>query len=490
VGETFIAAIDQGTTSTRTILFDRNLRIVSVSQKPFKQYYPRDGWVEHDPREIIRTVNQTLNEALEKSGLTFRDIAAIGITNQRETTVAWNKKTGEPLYPAIVWQCRRTGLRCEELIKYQEFIHKKTGLILDPYFSATKMEWLLKNVPVIDIAADNGELAFGTIDSWIAFNLTQKRVFATDTSNASRTMLLDIETCQWDEELLHLFGIKEEMLPEVKSSSEIYGYTREGIPIASIIGDQQGALFGQMCFNAGQGKCTYGTGAFLLLNLGEEPKYSEKKLLTTIGWKIGKKTTYAMEGSVFMCGAAIDWAVEALGLASSPSATEQIASSIQDNGGVYFIPALTGLGAPYWDPQARGLFIGLTQSATKKHCVRSVLESITYSVRDLFDTMSSECQIPLQELKIDGGVSRNAFVHSYQSTVLGIPVLRPKNTETTATGAACLAGLAVGFWKELSEISALWEIDKRVFRKKETEVEAQYLKWKKAVSRSMDWASE
>lgn len=487
MSDLYIVAIDQGTTSTRTIIFDHELRMVAVSQKSFKQFYPQNGWVEHDPKEIIKTVQHTLQEALEKAGLTARDIAAIGITNQRETTVAWNKNTGEPLSNAIVWQCRRTAPRCEALRDKQSWIHLKTGLIIDPYFSATKMEWLLQNVPKVEIAADNHELAFGTIDAWVAYNLSANRVHVSDVSNASRTMLLNLSTADWDEELLQLFHLKKEWMPSIVASSTVVAHTKEGIPIASMIGDQQGALFGQMCFERGQGKCTYGTGAFLLMNLGEQPKFSDNHLLTTIAWKLDEKITYAMEGSIFMCGAAIDWIVDELHFAAKSADTEQMAYNVRDNGGVYFVPALSGLGAPYWDPDSRGLFIGLTQASTKDHLVRSVLESVAYSVRDIFETMTCDCQIPLQELRVDGGVSKNTFIQNYQSTILGLPVVRPKNIETTAMGAACLAGLAVGYWKDKEELKSLWQIDRKVFRKKEVEAEENYSRWKMAVNRSLHW---
>ncbi len=490
MSERYILALDQGTTSTRAIIFDHHLRIVSLSQQATKQSYPKDGWVEQNPSEILSTADNTMAQAMEKAGLRERDIAAIGITNQRETTIAWNRMTGESLYPAIVWQDRRTADRCEALVQEQKILHDITGLVLDPYFSATKMEWLMKRVPKVKIAAENGALSFGTIDSWLVYHLTGGKAYVTDVSNASRTMLLNIRQTSWDEDCLSLFGIRQETLPKVTTSSEVVGYSTNGIPIAAMIGDQQGALFGQMCFEPGQAKCTYGTGAFLLMNLGTAPKFSANHLLTTIAWQMGEELVYAMEGSVFICGASIDWLVNELRLAPTPASTEQMSYNVRDNGGVYFVPALSGLGAPYWDPQARGLWIGMTQATNKNHLVRSVLEGIAYSVRDLSDTIATDCGIPLKELKIDGGVSRNTFLHNYQSTVLGLPVLRPKNTETTATGAACLAGLAVGFWKDRAELRELWEIDRQVHRQKEAEVERQYVNWKKAVTRSLDWVCD
>ncbi len=483
----YIAAIDQGTTSTRTIIFDEKLNIVNISQKPFEQFYPQDGWVEQDPMEIYRTAVKTLVEAVEKAGLNFYQISAIGITNQRETVVAWHKETGEPLYNAINWQCRRTTKRCEELKKHEDMIHSKTGLIVDPYFSGSKMEWLYNNVPKIRIAAQSDQLAFGTIDSWLAYKLTRKNVHVTDVSNASRTMLFNIHDMSWDNELMDLFSIDRKWLPEIVDTSSVIGYTKEGIPVASLVGDQQGALFGQMAFEKGMAKCTYGTGAFLLMNMGSEPVLSQQRLLTTVGWKIEDEVCYAMEGSLFMCGAAIDWIVDNLKLAHNAPQTEDIAYSIRDNGGVYFVPALAGLGAPNWDPNARGLFMGMTQSTRREHLVRSVLEGICYNVRELFDIMVDESKIPLKDLRVDGGVSKNEFLQEFQSVLLGIPVTRPINTETTATGAAILAGLAIGIWKDKNEVAEFWEIKNRMSKSKEEKVEDYFKRWKKAVSRSKDW---
>jgi len=483
----YIAAIDQGTTSTRTIIFDDKLEIVNISQKPFKQFYPQDGWVEQDAEEIYRTALATLVEAVEEAGLAFHEIAAIGITNQRETVVAWNKETGEPLYNAINWQCRRTAKRCLEIRSHENMIHEKTGLIVDPYFSGTKMEWLYNNVPKVRIAANSGELAFGTIDSWLAYKLSRKNVHVTDYSNASRTMLFNIHTLDWDDELLQLFAIQREWLPSLVDTSGVLGYTKEGIPIASLVGDQQGALFGQMAYEKGMAKCTYGTGAFLLMNLGSEPVLSQKRLLTSVCWKIKDEINYAMEGSVFMCGAAIDWIVDHIKLAKTAPETEDLSYKVRDNGGVYFVPALSGLGAPHWDPNARGLFIGMTQSTKKEHLVRSVLEGICYSVKELFDTMVSECHIPLKELRVDGGVSKNQFIQEFQSILLGNTVTRPVNTETTATGAAILAGLATGVWKDKNEVLAYWKSQSSISRGKDQLVEASYKKWQTAVNRSENW---
>lgn len=483
----YIAAIDQGTTSTRTIIFDDQLEIVNISQKPFKQFYPQDGWVEQDAEEIYRTVIATLTQAIDEAGLEFQEISAIGITNQRETVVAWNKETGDPLYNAINWQCRRTAKRCLELRPQENMIHEKTGLIVDPYFSGTKMEWLYNNVPKVRIAANSKELAFGTIDSWLAYKLSKKNVHVTDYSNASRTMLFNIRKLDWDDELLELFSIKREWLPKLVDTSGILGYTKEGIPIASMVGDQQGALFGQMAFERGMAKCTYGTGAFLLMNLGSEAILSGQRLLTSVGWKIGDEINYAMEGSLFMCGAAIDWTVDNLKLAKSASETEDLSYKVRDNGGVFFVPALSGLGAPQWDPNARGLFIGMTQSTKKEHLIRSVLEGICYSVRELFDTMVSECHIPLKELRVDGGVSKNQFIQEFQSILLGNTVTRPENTETTATGAAILAGLATDIWRDKKEVLAYWKSQASMSRRKDEQVEASYTKWKTAVKRSQNW---
>ncbi len=483
----FIAAIDQGTTSSRTIVFDDHLQVVSVAQVPIGQFYPKDGWVEHDPKEIVKSAKQTLEEAVDKAGLTMRDLAAIGITNQRETTIAWNRHTGEPLYPAIVWQCRRTASRCDALRSMEKEITEKTGLVVDPYFSATKMEWLYSNVPKVRIAAENGELAFGTVDSWLAFHLTRKKCFVTDPSNASRTMLFNIHQRKWDSNMLKLFRIQESWLPEVVDTSSVVGYTPEGVPVASLAGDQQSALFGQMAIDEGMAKCTYGTGAFLLMNIGSKPILSHNRLLTSLGWTIEDQPTYIMEGSLFMCGAAVDWVVEELNLARSPSDTEQMAYLVRDHGGVYFVPALSGLGAPYWDSEARGLFIGMTQSTNKNHMVRAVLESIAYGVRQLFDTMFINIPTPLKELRIDGGVSQNQFLHEFQSTLLGIPVVRPANSETTALGAAVFAGLAVGVWKSTDDVKKHWQPASRIVRKKDDRVESGYQLWKKAVERSLHW---
>lgn len=483
----YIAAIDQGTTSTRTIIFDDQLEIVNISQKPFKQFYPQDGWVEQDAEEIYRTVIATLTQAIDEAGLEFQEISAIGITNQRETVVAWNKETGDPLYNAINWQCRRTAKRCLELRPQENMIHEKTGLIVDPYFSGTKMEWLYNNVPKVRIAANSKELAFGTIDSWLAYKLSKKNVHVTDYSNASRTMLFNIRKLDWDDELLELFSIEREWLPKLVDTSGILGYTKEGIPIASMVGDQQGALFGQMAFERGMAKCTYGTGAFLLMNLGSEAILSGQRLLTSVGWKIGDEINYAMEGSLFMCGAAIDWTVDNLKLAKSAPETEDLSYKVRDNGGVFFVPALSGLGAPQWDPNARGLFIGMTQSTKKEHLIRSVLEGICYSVRELFDTMVSECHIPLKELRVDGGVSKNQFIQEFQSILLGNTVTRPENTETTATGAAILAGLATDIWRDKKEVLAYWKSQASMSRRKDEQVEASYTKWKTAVKRSQNW---
>lgn len=483
----YIAAIDQGTTSTRTIIFDDQLEIVNISQKPFKQFYPQDGWVEQDAEEIYRTVIATLTQAIDEAGLEFQEISAIGITNQRETVVAWNKETGDPLYNAINWQCRRTAKRCLELRPQENMIHEKTGLIVDPYFSGTKMEWLYNNVPKVRIAANSKELAFGTIDSWLAYKLSKKNVHVTDYSNASRTMLFNIRKLDWDDELLELFSIEREWLPKLVDTSGVLGYTKEGIPIASMVGDQQGALFGQMAFERGMAKCTYGTGAFLLMNLGSEAILSGQRLLTSVGWKIGDEINYAMEGSLFMCGAAIDWTVDNLKLAKSAPETEDLSYKVRDNGGVFFVPALSGLGAPQWDPNARGLFIGMTQSTKKEHLIRSVLEGICYSVRELFDTMVSECHIPLKELRVDGGVSKNQFIQEFQSILLGNSVTRPENTETTATGAAILAGLATDIWRDKKEVLAYWKSQASMSRGKDEQVEASYKKWKTAVKRSQNW---
>ncbi|CAN5323513.1 glycerol kinase GlpK [soil metagenome] len=490
----YILALDQGTTSSRAIIFDKNSKIVSIGQKEYTQIFPNAGWVEHNPFEIWETQTNTAIEALQKANLTANYIAAIGITNQRETTVVWNRKTGEPIYNAIVWQDRRTSAFCEEISKnHSKVIRAKTGLEIDAYFSASKLNWILENVEDARKQAENGELLFGTIDTWLIWKLTSGKAHITDVSNASRTMFFNINDLIWDEELLEIFNIPHQMLPKVTSSSEIYGKVEtpdqlKGIRIAGNAGDQQAALFGQLCFEKGLSKSTYGTGCFLLQNIGTKPIKSENKLLTTIGWKIGEKTEYAFEGSVFIGGAVIQWLRDALGIIKTSSDIEALANSVEDNGGVYFVPAFAGLGAPHWNQDARGLIIGLTRGTGKAHIARAAVESICYQTADLLEAMEADAKVELKELRVDGGATKNDSLLQFQSDILQIPVIRSKITETTALGAAYLAGLAVGFWQSQKDLRYHWQEDKRfepkMSREKAAELKA---KWKQAVNKVIDW---
>jgi len=490
----YILALDQGTTSSRAIVFNRQSQIISISQKEFTQIFPKSGWVEHNPQEIWETQSQTAIEALQKANLTAVDISAIGITNQRETSLIWNRKTGEPVCNAIVWQDRRTSAFCDEIRKdHADLIREKTGLEVDAYFSASKINWILENVPNARRQAENGELAFGTVDSWLVWKLTDGERHLTDVSNASRTMLFNIKTLDWDEELLNIFDVPKSILPDVYSSSEIYGEVKTpnelaGIKIAGIAGDQQAALFGQMCFEKGLSKCTYGTGCFLLQNIGTEIKKSENKLLTTIAWKIGDKNEYALEGSVFIGGAVVGWLRDSLEIIENSADVEALANSVADNGGVYFVPAFVGLGAPHWNQDARGLIIGLTRGTGKAHIARAALESIVYQVADLIGAMQADSGIELNELRVDGGATSNETLLQFQADILGIPVVRSKITETTALGTAYLAGLAVGFWKDKAEIATHWQADK-VFTPQMPRTEASKLRerWNEAVERALDW---
>lgn len=485
---TYILALDQGTTSSRAIIFDRKSRIISIAQKEFTQIFPHSGWVEHDPQEIWETQTQTAIEALQKANLTAEDIAAIGITNQRETTVLWDSKTGEPICNAIVWQDRRTSAFCDETRKaHADTIREKTGLETDAYFSASKINWILENVPNARKQAENGELCFGTVDSWLVWKLTNGEMHLTDVSNASRTMLFNIETLDWDDELLEIFDVPRPILPTIFSSSEIYGEVKApkelaGIKIAGIAGDQQAALFGQMCFETGLSKSTYGTGCFMLQNVGTRKLKSENKLLTTVAWKIGGRTEYALEGSVFIGGAVVQWLRDSLEIIGKSSDVEALANSVADNGGVYFVPAFAGLGAPHWNQDARGLIVGLTRGTGKAHIARAAMESIAFQVADLLDAMHADSGIELKELRVDGGATKNDSLLQFQSDVLGIPVVRAKITETTALGAAYLAGLAVGFWNSKEELRIGWEEEKRfkpkMSREKSRELREQ---WSKAV---------
>lgn len=457
-------ALDQGTTSSRAIIFDKEGRICSIKQKEFTQLFPQNGWVEHDPKEIWASQMSVMMEARETMGIRPDEIAAIGITNQRETTIVWERSTGKPIYPAIVWQCRRTADRIKELKAegYDKVIREKTGLIVDPYFSATKIEWILDNVPGARQRALDGELMFGTVDSWLIYKLTGGKVHATDYTNASRTMLFNIHTLEWDRELLSKFNIPESMLPEVKNSSEIYGYTNKEIfggeiPIAGVAGDQQAALFGQCCFKAGDVKNTYGTGCFLLMNTGDKAVTSKQGLLTTIAIGLGGKVSYALEGSVFVAGAAIKWLRDEMKLIDSAADTEPISLSVPDSNGVYVVPAFTGFGAPYWDAYARGAVFGLTRGTSKAHFVRATVESLAYETWDVLRAMEADAGLSITSLRVDGGASANNFLMQFQADIQNAQIVRPEITETTALGAAYLAGLAVGYYDSLEEIESYWK---------------------------------
>lgn len=463
----YILALDQGTSSSRAIVFDHEGRICATAQKEFPQHFPKPGWVEHDPKDIWSSEASVIAEAITSMGINGLNIAGIGITNQRETTIVWDAETGEPVYNAIVWQDRRTSEYCDSL-KEQNltgFIREKTGLIIDAYFSATKIRWILENVPGARARAEAGKLRFGTVDTWLLWNLTRGECHMTDVSNASRTMLFNIHTLNWDEDLMKLFGIPMSMLPEVHSSSEIYGYTKTTIfahkvPVAGIAGDQQAALFGQMCTIPGSVKNTYGTGCFLLMNSGTKPITSSHNLLTTIAWKIGDTVNYALEGSIFVGGSVVQWLRDGLGIIKSSSEIESLAMTVPDNGGVYFVPALTGLGAPYWDQYAKGTICGLTRGTTAAHIARAALEGIAFETMDIVNAMEHDAGIKLAELKVDGGASRNNLMMQFQADILGTKVIRPKVTETTAMGACYLAGLATGYWDSLDDIKRQWNADK------------------------------
>ena len=461
----YILSLDQGTTSSRAILFNEGGEMMSSAQKEFKQYYPEPGWVEHDPAEIWNTQLEVARAAIEKSGISAEDVAAIGITNQRETTILWDKRNGKPVHNAIVWQCRRTAPTCDSLKEagWADKIREKTGLLIDAYFSATKIRWILQNVPAAKALAKSGNLLFGTIDTWLIWNLTGGQVHATDYSNASRTMLFNIHTLEWDKEILELLEIPASILPEVRPSSGVFGNTLPllfgaAIPVAGVAGDQQAALFGQACFSPGTAKNTYGTGGFLLMNTGDEPVSSKNGLVTTIAWGLGGKITYALEGSIFVAGAAIQWLRDELKLISSAAETEGLCKEVPDTCGVYLVPAFVGLGAPYWDPYARGALTGLTRGANRSHIVRATVESMAYQTYDVLHAMEQDAGIPLAELRVDGGAAANSFLLQFQSDITGVPVLRPSTLETTALGAAYLAGLAVGYWDDLTEIRRNWQV--------------------------------
>ena len=464
--EKFILSLDQGTSSSRAIVFDHKGQIRSVAQREFTQYFPKPGWVEHNPHEIWSSQASVIAEAITAIDINGLDIAAIGITNQRETTIVWDSETEEPIYNAIVWQDRRTSEYCDELkaAGHTEFIRSRTGLIIDAYFSATKIKWILDNVPGARERAEKGKLMFGTVDTWLIWRLTRGEVHVTDVSNASRTMLFNIHTLQWDEELLRLFDIPLSMMPEVRSSSEVYGHTKSTIfahkvPIAGIAGDQQAALFGQMCVEPGAVKNTYGTGCFLLMNSGEKPIDSKNNLLTTVAWKIGDKVNYALEGSIFVGGSVVQWLRDGLGIIRSSSEVEALAASVPDTAGVYFVPALTGLAAPYWDQYARGSISGISRGTTAAHIARAALEGIAYQTLDIVDAMQRDSGIELCELKVDGGAARNNLLMQFQSDLLDTRVIRPQVTETTALGAAYLAGLAVGYWDSIDDIKQQWQAE-------------------------------
>lgn len=495
----YVMALDQGTTSCRAILFDRNSNIVGVTQKEFTQIYPKPGWVEHNADEIWSTQYGVIAELVAKTGIDPQEIAAIGITNQRETTVVWDKNTGKPVYNAIVWQCRRTAGICDELKAkgLEKTFRDKTGLVMDAYFSGTKVKWILDHVEGARERAEKGELLFGTMDTWLIWKLTGGRVHVTDYSNASRTLMYNIRELHWDKELLKELGVPASMLPEVRPSSEVYGETApevflgHAVPIAGVAGDQQAALFGQACYRPGMAKNTYGTGCFMLMNTGDKLFNSQNGLLTTIAWGIDGKVEYALEGSIFIAGAAIQWLRDGLKILEEAPDSEYFAGKVQDTDGVYLVPAFAGLGAPYWDMRARGAIVGLTRGTTKEHIIRAALDSLAYQTKDVLGAMKADSNIKLQSLKVDGGAVANNLLMQFQADILGVPVDRPKIIETTALGAAYLAGLAVGFWESKEELAKRWQLDCRFENKMEQTTRDQlYQGWQKAVTRSMDWATE
>lgn len=495
----YIMALDQGTTSSRAILFDKEGNVVATSQKEFTQFYPKVGWVEHNPMEIWGSQSGVMREVLETNSIRPEEVCAIGITNQRETTIVWEKSTGKPVYNAIVWQCRRTSEICDELKEkgYEKLIKDKTGLILDAYFSATKIKWILDNVEGAREKAENGELLFGTVDTWLIWNLTRGKVHVTDYTNAARTMLYNIKELKWDDEILEILDIPKSMLPDVKPSSYVYGHTDEGmlsgaqIPIAGCAGDQQAALFGQTCFEEGSAKNTYGTGCFMLMNTGENIVESKHGLLTTIAWGVDGKVEYALEGSIFIGGASIQWLRDELRVLYDAKQSEFYANSVKDTNGVYVVPAFAGLGAPYWDMYARGAIMGLTRGANRAHLVRATLESIAYQVKDVLNAMQEDSGLKLKDLRVDGGASSNNFLMQFQSDILDVNIDRPKVVETTALGAAYLAGLAVEFYNNKDEIKKSWIIDREFIpNMSDDKRNLLYKGWKKAVSRSLLWAKE
>ena len=489
----YLLALDQGTTSSRALVIDESGKVVAVAQKEFTQIFPQPGWVEHDPNEIWASQIGVAADALSQAGASAKDVAAIGITNQRETTVVWDRKTGEPIHNAIVWQDRRTASICDKMkaAGLESMVTEKSGLVIDAYFSGTKVQWLLDNVPGARDKANRGELAFGTIDSWLIWKLTDGKVHVTDQSNASRTMLLNIYTRSWDDELLKALNVPRSVLPEVKGSSEVYGESTgilAGVPIAGIAGDQQSALFGQMCTKPGMAKNTYGTGSYMLMNTGTEGVPSKNKLLTTIAWGRGGTTEYALEGSVFITGAVVQWLRDGLKIINAAPQVEDLAATVPDNGGVYFVPAFVGLGAPHWDPYARGAIVGLTRGSNLAHIARAALEGIAYQVADILHAMTADSGVKLAELRVDGGAAKNNLLMQFQADILGIPVVRPEETETTALGSAYLAALAVGFYKSVDELASHWAID-RTFEPKMSADQREKLQseWTKTLGRAKAW---
>jgi glycerol kinase len=495
----FIMALDQGTTSSRAVIFNRQGKIVGLAAKEFRQIYPRPGWVEHNPADIWQSQREAAQEALRQAHLSSGEIAAIGITNQRETTLVWDRETGRPLHNAIVWQCRRTAGRCSQIQKssFAKKIREKTGLVVDAYFSATKLQWILESRKTIRRAAEKGEALFGTVDTWLAYQLSGKKLHVTDYTNASRTMLFHIGNLSWDPEILRYFSIPEKMLPVIKPSSTVYGQSAAGIlgeaeiPICGIVGDQQGALFGQTCFRKGQSKNTYGTGCFLLMNTGGKPIVSKNNLLTTVAWGLGKKVEYALEGSIFIGGAVIQWLRDGLKILSQAAESEPMAKSLRSNEGVYFVPAFVGLGAPYWDMYARGTILGITRGTTRAHVARAALESIAYQTRDVLECMEADGGTKLRELRVDGGAVANDFLMQFQADILGVPVLIQQTHETTALGAAFLAGLAAGVWRDQGEIARQAKVRKRYLpAMAHRQRENLYRGWKRAVERAKEWEVE
>ncbi len=491
----YVLAIDQGTTGTQVTILNEDAQPVYNAKREFRQIYPKPGWVEHDPEDIWKSVTDSISEAMLKSQISVHDIVAIGITNQRETTVVWDRETGKPVYNAIVWQCRRTSDFCDKIrSKYSKLIKQKTGLVVDPYFSGTKVRWILENNKSLKKKASEGSLAFGTIDSFLLWRLSNGKTHATDVTNASRTMLMNIKTGNWDQELLEIMNVPAAILPEIRPSSGVFGKTMkcgvlpDGIPIAGIAGDQQSALFGQTCFEIGEAKCTYGTGSFLLMNTGTKPVVSHSGMLTTVAWQLGneKQLTYALEGSVFVCGAAVQWLRDGLNLFSTSAEVENLAAQVADSGGVEFVPALTGMGAPYWDPNARGLICGLTRGSTKAHIARATLEAMAMQNTELLQAMQKDLKKKLKTLKVDGGASKNNMLMQIQSDYLNVPIIRPKMVETTSAGAAYLAGLGVGLWKTKADIKKIWKIDQQFkSQMNDKQRKARFASWKGAIRRTL-----